>query len=331
MIASGWRRLLAVLLVLVLSPTWLRDPPIADNYQQVIRFKPLSLPDRKVQEQYLGPFQLEGAWEIVSPNTDFGGYSALLAMQDGQFLALSDRGVALRFSIPGHGSHPVRMIVVAEQRTTLFNTNYDAEAATHDRTTDHVWIAWETTNAISRHDGALNRERIIYPPQMDWGVNDGAESLVRLADGRFLALREAFVGWLENSRHQALLFSGDPVEGGKPESFTFSGPTGFKPTDAAQLPDGRVLILMRQLTWPMPPRFSGRIAIADPARIREGKTWHARSLARLEAPLPIDNFEGIAIEPGSDGRLAIWLISDDNGAAFQRTLLWKLTVNPKDL
>ncbi|HMP56033.1 MAG TPA: esterase-like activity of phytase family protein [Novosphingobium sp.] len=105
----------------------------------------------------------------------------------------------------------------------------------------------------------------------------------------------------------------------------------MKPTDAAQLPDGRVLVLLRRLVWPMPPRFAGSLAIGDPAAIRSGAVWRLREVAKLSSSLAVDNFEGLAVEPLDGGRIVVWLISDDNGAVSQRSLIWKLSVNPADL
>lgn len=45
----------------------------------------------------------------------------------------------------------------------------------------------------------------------------------------------------------------------------------------------------------------------------------------------VDNFEGLAIDPRSDGRLNVWLISGDNSSELQRNLVWKLIVDPADL
>jgi hypothetical protein len=39
----------------------------------------------------------------------------------------------------------------------------------------------------------------------------------------------------------------------------------------------------------------------------------------------------MAVTPRADGRLTVWLISDDNQTQLQRTLLWKLVVDPADL
>jgi hypothetical protein len=41
----------------------------------------------------------------------------------------------------------------------------------------------------------------------------------------------------------------------------------------------------------------------------------------LTAPMTIDNFEGLAAVPQSDGAVRFYLLSDDNGSATQRTLL----------
>jgi hypothetical protein len=160
--------------------------------------------------------------------------------------------------------------------------------------------------------------------------------MVRLTDGRFIVLREGFdrpdeYGILGGRRHEALLFSGDPITGARSIRFDVDGPGGFSPVDIAELPDKRVLILMRRAVWPLPIRVAGRIVIADPRTISPGGVWRTKVVARLASDMPIDNFEGMAIAPGEGGELTVWLISDDNSAATQRTLLWKLAVDPKSL
>ena len=67
----------------------------------------------------------------------------------------------------------------------------------------------------------------------DWGWNTGPEAMVRLADGRFIVVREGFFG----ERHAGLLFAGDPLAVKQaPRHFVLAGPPGFRPTDMAQLP-----------------------------------------------------------------------------------------------
>jgi hypothetical protein len=125
-----------------------------------------------------------------------------------------------------------------------------------------------------------------------------------------------------------LLFPSDPVAGSTPKRFRFVPHEGFRPVELAQLPDGRVLILLRKVNWRIPPTFSGKLMLADPATIREGKPWLAEFVADLAEPLPTDNYEGMAVEPDGRGGAVLWLISDDNEMTLQRTLLLKLHWRP---
>ena len=55
-------------------------------------------------------------------------------------------------------------------------------------------------------------------------------------------------------------------------------------------------------------------------------------LAKLEPPLPTDNYEGIAVAPDESGKgAAVWVMSDDNRMrTFQRTILLKLRWPPSE-
>jgi hypothetical protein len=99
----------------------------------------------------------------------------------------------------------------------------------------------------------------------------------------------------------------------------------------AELPDGRILILTRRLRWPMPPRFGTWMVLADPREIEPGQSWHGTPLVSLDGTGLEENYEGLAIEPLVGGKLAVWLISDSNGAVTQRTLLLRLELDPADL
>ncbi|MCB2048417.1 MAG: esterase-like activity of phytase family protein [Novosphingobium sp.] len=302
-----------------------------------IRFVPLST--KTVDARQLGPFRLEKAWAIDDLSHRYGSYSGLVALGKGRLFSVSDTGNSLEFSAPDAAERApgIGGRVVYNQADKY---HMDAEAATYDPATSQVWVAFEFSNIVTRftlRDGKLVDNKPVHPPAMrDWGNNTGPESFARLSDGRFLAIREGFVSLLDRKRHSAVLFATDPArDPNTAKMFTFVGPSGFSPTDATQLPDGRVLVLMRRVVWPMPPRFGGAIVIGDPAAIREGREWPVRTLATWSGGLPVDNFEGLAIEPPSDPEseepLTIWVISDDNRAALQRAVLWKLRLDPADL
>ena len=341
------RRFLALLLCLMVLPgTVLRDPPLGFDWQAGLALEPLPLDGPAMPAAPQQALRLVQAWQLRSRHPLFGGYSALIVERQPErakpmrLLLVSDAGHYLRMDLAeaglrgfAFGSFP---------KVTAWNkAGRDAESATRDPATDTVWIGWEGRNAISRHRPDLAFDGFVRPLAMRrWPLNSGAEAMVRLADGRFVVLSEAYDKrwyqvWGEEGqevRHKALLFAGDPVTKGAPASFTFAGADGYRPTDMAQLPDGRVLVLMRRLIWPFPMRFADCIVVADPRDITAGGTWKGKVVARIASPWPVDNYEGIAVTPRSGGtaggRLDVWLISDDNGAALQRSLLLRLELDP---
>ena len=326
------RKLISLLLLAAVVPgTLVRDPAVVPEYPAELRFQALAMPDAATAARHLGAFRLGGIWEMRSRNARFGGYSGLVSLGKGRLLAITDGGDALIFSVPGvPAKRPVFAMLGGDREVNKMAR--DTESATRDPATGQIWIGWEHINAISRHSANLARQAMVWPPAMrQWTANSGAEALVRLRDGRFVVLSEGFSGWFDSVRHPGLVFRSDPTDWREPWRMTFAAPAGFSPTDMAQMPDGRVLVLTRRLVWPFPLRFAGRISLADPAELRPGRLWRGREVAKLTSTLPVDNFEGIAIDRRPDGRLDVWLISDDNDAATQRTLLWRLILDPADL
>jgi hypothetical protein len=199
----------------------------------------------------------------------------------------------------------------------------DLEALARDPATGTLWAAFENFNLVTRinADGTrINRK----PPAMrDWSMNSGPETMVRLADGRFLIIAEG-EQQSGGADRPALVFAGDPVANPRPSlTFRFVPEPGYDPVDATQLPDGRLLILLRRVTYAIPAEFDTAIALADPATIGPGKRWRARVIQRLSGEVFGDNFEGIAFipDPANPARGAVWVIADDNFSAFQRNLL----------
>lgn len=318
------RLVLLTVVALGLAPgTWVRTPhAVSADERPILSATPLPLPDTGRSD-----VRVAGAWALSSGNRHFGGYSALAALPDGSLLAVNDRGRRLRFTPPDRPGRLVSFAYLGAARSGA-KAGVDSEGLTVDPASGRLWVAYENRNAIVRYDARFRREASARPDVMRaWPSNAGPEAIARLADGRFVVLAEGSPGWFA-SDFPALLFPSDPVEGAVPERFGFKPPDGYRPVDAAQLPDGRILILLRQVHWGLPPSFTGKLMVADPATIRPGERWRAQRVADLAAPLPIDNYEGLAVEPGRDGRVIVWLISDDNTSAFQRTLLLKLIWRP---
>ena len=315
------RRATIILLMIGLAPViWLREPPRPENTSQSVTVRDLPGTLRQI-----GPFALTGAWHLTSRNSSFEGFSTLAVPSPGRLTAFSDTGVRLDLPQPGMAG-PVAIAPLMPRRGAL-KPYRDVEAAALDPATGQFWLALEGRNVFMQTMPGNRPPRTIAGPELaGWRNNSGAETMARLADGRFLVIAEGGSG-----DHDGRLLPKAPDGIDRALRFHFRAPPGYRPTDAAQLPDGRVLILLRELRWPIPPRFGTRIMLADPAMIRRGGTWSGPILASLDGTGLEDNYEGLAIEPGANGRLVAWLISDDNGAATQRTLLLRLEFRLADL
>ncbi len=315
------RRFMILLLMLGVAPViWLREPLPPENLSQFVAARALPLPSVDLR-----PFVMTGAWHLTSPNTSFEGFSTLTVSDPGRLTAFSDTG--MRLDMPQPGLAGAVRIAPLMPRHGAFKAYRDVEAATLDREAGTLWLALEGRDVFMRTSiGAALPTTIAGPEIANWPTNSGAEAMARLADGRFLILSEAGV-----PDHEGRLLPHAPDGIDRALRFTFRAPDGFRPTDVAQLPDGRVLILLRELRWPMPPRFGTLLLLADPAAIRAGGEWSGQVLASLDGTGLEDNYEGLAIEPGKPGQVIVWLISDDNGAVTQRTLLLRLELRLADL
>jgi hypothetical protein len=99
----------------------------------------------------------------------------------------------------------------------------------------------------------------------------------------------------------------------------------FRPTGAARLPDGDLLLVERRF-----PPIGARVVRLPRASLDGTGPLPTVEIARLEAPLTLDNFEGIDARRDASGRTLVYLLSDDNncartpgsrGPGLQRTLL----------
>ena len=115
-------------------------------------------------------------------------------------------------------------------------------------------------------------------------------------------------------RHRASHGSAHPGVTGI--SLTTYATTIFRPTGAATLDNGDVVVLERRFT------VIGGVA----ARLRLLKNvatgnLEGKVIAELIPPVSVDNMEGIAVRRDPSGNYLIYLLSDDNFFPVQRTLL----------
>ncbi|HEV7660602.1 MAG TPA: esterase-like activity of phytase family protein [Allosphingosinicella sp.] len=268
----------------------------------------------------VGRLHFLAGWNLDSDDERFGGLSGM-HVEAGQVTAISDVGIVTRFPVPGPALDlPVRFDPLIEgPGPRSRRSSRDSEGLLADR--DHLWVSFERRHMVWRYDrSTLRAEAAARPePMQSWRGNSGAEALLRLADGRFLVFAEGRDDGAPYS--DVMLFAGDPALPETPAvRLRYRRPDGFRPTDAALLPDGRILILNRRFAW---LRLSARLMIADATGLAAGGTIEGQEVATLESPLNLDNMEALAITV-ENGRTIVWIASDDDFMSIvRRTLLLK--------
>ncbi|TPG13748.1 esterase-like activity of phytase family protein [Sphingomonas oligophenolica] len=328
------RVLFVILAVLLVVPSWTGETRLD------LLGPGLTVAARRVAHDAtrarLGGLTYIGGVELTGSDPAFGGYSSLAVAGD-RFTLLSDGGNILRFSM-GEDWQPRDASganLPAGPGTGWEKRDRDSESmATDER---HVWVGFEGYNQIWRYDAGFARaDAWIAPKAMRaWSANGGPESLVALPDGRFLTISEMSHSpkrrWegSEKARlktRDALIFAHDPVADPHPRRFAVVEQRRYDISDAAALPNGDVLLLNRKFVLPF--RFVTRITRVRAARIRAGAVVVPETIATLGAPLIGENFEGIAVTRERDATM-IWIVSDDNQSALQRTLLLKFRLDAR--
>jgi hypothetical protein len=209
-----------------------------------LRWDAVPLDAERPERRRLGALTYLGSWSIRSDDPRFGGISAM-HVADGELIALSDAGWLIRFGLrPGHGTASIRPLP-AGPGNGLSKKDRDAESLVV--ADGSAWIGFEDSNQIWRYDLASWRATAsATPPAMRrWSANSGAEAMLRLPDGRFLVFSEG--RGFRAGATELLLFAGDPaVQGTRAARLGYRPPRGYRITDAARLPDGRLLFLNRR-------------------------------------------------------------------------------------
>lgn len=294
-----------------------REPPPAVS---LIRFMPVPLDEDAPGLGRVGRLAFLGAWAMTSNDARVGGISAL-HVEGGEALALSDAGWRIRLPLPGG-----REIVRAEIAMIAQGPGPPGDKANRDVESlivegDTAWVGYEQFNAVWRYGRRRFDPRAsAAPPAMRrWGDNAGPEAMVRLPDGRFLVFAEG-----EGGDSEVALFAGDPSVAGTPAlRLRYRPPEGYRVTDAALLPDGRLVLLNRRVG--LFAGFTAKLTLATLPRLAEGALIAGSEAAAFEGEVTRDNLEALSATR-EGGRTILWIASDDNYNPLQRTLLMKFAL-----
>lgn len=288
-----------------------------------------------------------GRAEIAPPADEsaprLGGLSGL-ASRNGALYAVSDspRTPAI-FRIdwspgPIEGSLSARAVA----HIPLSAPPVDAEAIVHDPRTDRWFVAWEQPPAVGAFDAAQgDTARVMLPIPRHVSEharhNRAFESLALREEARELwAFTEAALTTdgpeataQAGTRCRVIIYDADNfnvlrqhVYQTLPVSSPLGLDVGFNSlTDAAALPDGRILTLER--SWIPPAGWGGTIRLITPGRgeadvFDAAPPDHPPLVAQTVATLAdlglsgVGNAEGMTVIRASDGALTLLIVTDDN-------------------
>ena len=272
-----------------------------------------------------GDVRFLGGYHLTSPDSRLGGLSGLDFTRSGNLVAVSDQGSFVWIGFDTETLKPATTARISEIRGAdgdyLYGkNNRDAEglALTADGL---ALVSFERNHRVLGFDlegcGAAARGVELgrwsrKPKGIDGmhGSNRGAEGLALPDTGEILLSIEENDG---NSPFGPLLDSGAPDLTARIET------PGLLSVTGSDVHEDWLYTVHRFYA----PGVGNKIAISRSELDEDGAPTglHMR-LAYLEAPLNVDNFEGIAVRERDDGSVLIAVISDDNFSSGQRTLLY---------
>ena len=303
-------------------------PTAADTPQQW-RAVEISATPVELGAETVGRLRSRGGLALASNNPVFGGLSGLEIIDPDRLIAISDNGDWFegRLVLDDGG----KLIGVADVRTAFIrdeNGNVFPNKAAGDSEglaqlpDGRFAVSFEQTQTIRIYDmnrdgpfGAARRGPVLAGARRLPG-NTGLEALASTEDGRLVVGAEGgdqattpiWVAPLD-ARRPVRSHIGYPLSG------------GFSLTSLDRMPDGGFVALERFYA----PVIGARARITTfPAASLDaegGALPNVRELALLDPPLTLDNFEGVAAMRMPDGATRIYIVSDDNFSARQRTLL----------
>ncbi|PWE16819.1 hypothetical protein DDZ18_11545 [Marinicauda salina] len=286
------------------------------------------------EERALDGLRYAGGLELASDHDLFGGWSAIEISPDGnRLLAASDRGAWLtaRLDYDARGdlagvSDVEIAPMLGPDGTALSGNAADAEglAALGE---GRVAVSFERDHRLAVYDPGADwsgiaeavPEPLPAPPGADrLRSNGGLEALAVAGGGLWAGVEYPIIDGQTHTvwRYDLADLSVEPV------GHSLRLALGFGLTGMAEAGDGDLVIVER--FWARETGARILINRAPTSLIREDGANFSDDgptrLARLDPEMTVDNFEGAAIAR-IDGRERLFLISDDNFSADQRTLL----------
>jgi hypothetical protein len=320
-----------------------------------ITASPVQLQPLNPGRRRLGDLTFVAGYQLTSPDKRFGGLSGIELLENGNLLGVSDHNEFVWIDLASDGVTPVsaRIAGMSDMDGAGLDAEVDGRAEGIAWNSGMALVSFDDNNQVLAYDigkcGAAARGApIVFGPFGMSLAEAYGESRISVADGAGSEALAVTNDWylftgVETKVGQLSPMSARPIE----QDPDFSLRVGveaeqFVGLDLLPVPKRQGSVRAFTLHRSFSPRSGYGVTIAETdfnrytddkmtirhidgdidqrARNRFVETgW--RKLAEMDMLMTIDNFEGIAAKELPDGRTRLFVISDDNFSATQRTLL----------
>lgn len=282
-------------------------------------------------EARFGELDYVGGLVLASEERIFSSLSGLSLGADGTLLAINDRGLWFRARLTAEDGVPTGItgpemapLVDSDGRLPVDKGEADAEGLRVSG--DHASVVFERDERVLTYPLAdlLSTPTLLRPENLPvFPYNQGIEAIA-IATAPPLGDAIVLVGEVVDDGAGNLM--GWVIGGARAGAFSIVRSDGFAVSDADFLPNGDLLLLERSfsLLRGMAMRLR-RIAADD---IRPGAVVDGPVVMAAGRGYEIDNMEGVSVEALPGGDAYVTLVSDDNGNAWERTLLLRFRWTP---
>jgi hypothetical protein len=284
--------------------------------------------------EQVGRLRFRGGLVLTSEDGEFGGLSGIEVLDGNRVLILNDDAewfeaqLVLDDSGALVGFTDLRYALALNERAEPFPNKDTGDSEGLTQLLDGRFAtSFEGTQSIRIFD--MNRDGPFGPSGFGpplagtegLPANAGLEAIATLSDGSLL------VGAEGGERATTPLWR-VPLDATTPAEPLIGFPLefGYSLTALDRAPDGGIVALQRFYA----PVIGARARISyfpESALNARGEILpDVEELGVIAPPLPVDNFEGIATARMPDGTTRIYIVSDDNYQARQRTLIYAFDV-----
>jgi hypothetical protein len=304
--------------------------PVASARPVDVSVTPIPLDPADLTRVHVGRLAYMAGLHLRSDDPAFGGLSGLVVEGD-RAIMVSDKGrwvlARLRHDATGqlNGLYQVEIGALLDAAGRPVQGGRDDAEAVARLADGRLLVSFERRHrlwAYAPGTDPLNARPAALPVPRDLAradSNGGLEAVVEMAPGQRLALSESL-------RHDSGDLVGWYLAGRGVAEVRYATDGAFVPTDLARLPSGDLLVLERRFS--LLGGVAGQVRLIPYAQLGQ-KRLEPLPVARLEPPLAVDNMEGIAAVE-RDGEVLVYILSDDNFSALQRTLLLQFRLLPAE-